>query len=75
MNHPENANVTKAYELIKKGQRAEAVAIVAEVCWEPEKLVSLLEGFLKFQGKKSTDRRQTNVRNNLAKRRSYRRAG
>ncbi len=60
MNHLVTARVTKAYELIKKGKRAEAVAIIAELDYQdPEHEVRLIEGFIRFQAaQKSPDRRR-----------------
>jgi hypothetical protein len=58
--HKENPEVTRAYELIKKGKRAEAAAIIAEQGYQdPEQHVRDIEGLIRFQAaQKSTDRRR-----------------
>jgi hypothetical protein len=45
--HPENPQITKAFELVKKGQRDRAVKVVAvEGYADAERQVQLIEGFL-----------------------------
>ena len=73
--HPVNTQVTKAFELIRRGQREKAVAIIAaEGYQDPENQVCLIEQFIQFQDDTiSKELRQEHVRPHLPRRRNYRR--
>jgi hypothetical protein len=45
--HPENANATRAFELVRKGQGEQAVSVLTDAGYaDPERQVELIEGFL-----------------------------
>ena len=73
--HPVNTQATRAFELIRRGQREKAVAIIAaEGYQDPENQVCLIERFIQFQADyKSKERRQDHVQHHIARRKNYRR--
>jgi|WetSurMetagenome_2_1015567.scaffolds.fasta_scaffold975394_2 hypothetical protein len=57
---PENTKATKAFELVRKGQRDQAVKVLTAAGYaDPERQVQLIEGFLaQFTKKPNSFRRQ-----------------
>jgi hypothetical protein len=60
--HPENPQVTKAFDLAKKGKHVEAVSILAaERYTDAEHQVQLIEGFIRHMATfQMTERKLTN---------------
>jgi 3,4-dihydroxy-2-butanone 4-phosphate synthase len=64
LNRPENASVTKAFELVKKGQTEKAVELIRDAGYEkPEWQVEMIAGFINFmEASNENHQRNSSVR-------------